>query len=98
MTMTIQCHGHNLEITDALKTMIEEKSVKLQRHFNDLTHMTVTLSIEGDLQIADGLLKVLNMIECQAVGESTDMYHSIDLMMNKLDKQLIKHKEKRDET
>ncbi len=98
MKMNIQCHGHNLEITDALKTIIEEKSLKLQRHFNDLTHMTVTLSIDHDQQIAEGILKVLSTIECQAAGKSTDMYHSIDLMMNKLDKQLIKHKEKRDET
>jgi putative sigma-54 modulation protein len=97
MTMTIECHGHNLELTDALKTLIKEKSDKLKRHFSNITQMTVTLSLEHDQHIAEGHVKEMNNFECHAVGESTDMYQSIDLMINKLDKQLIKYKEKRAE-
>lgn len=93
--MSIRYNGHNIDLTDSLKKLIEEKSAKLQKHFHEATNLTVTLSLEGNQHIAEGLVSVINKVECHAVGESDDMYQSIDLMINKLDKQLIKHKEKR---
>jgi len=89
----IQFSGQNIEITPALKIFVEEKSAKLQHHFNQISSMTVTLLVEKDQQTAEGAI-TYNAFSFHAKSVSTDMYHSIDEMINKLDSQLLKQKGK----
>lgn len=91
--MQINVNGHHVEITPALKEYVTEKLHKLEHHFNHITQIHVTLSVEKIRQKAEA---TVNMAGAQIYAEATneDMYTSIDKMIDKLNKQVVKHKEK----
>lgn len=91
--MQINFTGHNMEITPALRQFAEEKFDKLERHFDKITSINVVFHIEKLRQIAEATILV-HKAELHASAESDNLYTAIDLLMDKLDKQLIKHKEK----
>ena len=91
--MQITITGHQLEVTDALREYIENKFAKLERHFDKITSIRVTLSVEKVKQKIDATLLTAGG-DVNANAEHDDMYAAIDLLVDKLDRQLIKHKEK----
>ena len=91
--MQINLSGHHIEITDPLRDFVNSKFAKLERHFEQINNVQVTLTVEKLKQIAEAKLNV-NGGEIFANSEHEDMYAAIDLLMDKLDRQLIKHKEK----
>jgi len=91
--MQINFTGHRLEVTPALREFTTEKLDKLQRHFHFITSINVVFDIEKLSQIAEATIHVANR-ELHASAESEDMYAAIDILIDKLDRQLIKHKEK----
>lgn len=91
--MQITITGHQLEVTEALREYINNKFVKLERHFDKITSIRVTLSVEKVMQKIDATLLIAGG-EIIANAEHDDMYAAIDLLVDKLDRQLIKHKEK----
>jgi len=91
--MQINISGHHVELTSALKQYVNEKLSKLQRHFDHITTTDVTLSVEKLVQKAEASIHVAGA-DLFATCESNDMYTAIDLLTDKLDRQLIKHKEK----
>lgn len=91
--MQINLTGRHLEITEPLKEFVEEKFSKLERHFEQINNVYVVLSVEKIRQIAEATVHV-NGAEIFANSESEDMYAAIDLLIDKLDRQVIKHKEK----
>ena len=91
--MQINLSGHHIEITDPLRDFVNSKFAKLERHFEHINNVQVTLTVEKLNQIAEAKLNV-NGGEIFANSEHDDMYAAIDLLMDKLDRQLIKHKEK----
>jgi len=91
--MQINITGHRLDVTPALRAFTEEKFDKLERHFDQITAVKVVFDVEKLRQIAEATIMV-NKGELHASSESEDMYTSIDLLIDKLDRQLIKHKEK----
>lgn len=91
--MQINITGHRLDVTPALRAFTEEKFVKLERHFDHITAINVTFDIEKLRQIAEATILVAKG-ELHASSEAEDMYSAIDLLIDKLDRQLIKHKEK----
>jgi len=91
--MHINISGHHVELTSALKQYVNEKLSKLQRHFDHITTTDVTLSVEKLVQKAEASIHVAGA-DLFATCESNDMYAAIDLLTDKLDRQLIKHKEK----
>ena len=91
--MQINLSGHHIEITDPLRDFVNSKFAKLERHFEQINNVQVTLTVEKLNQIAGAKLNV-NGGEIFANSEHDDMYAAIDLLMDKLDRQLIKHKEK----
>jgi putative sigma-54 modulation protein len=91
--MHINITGHHLDITPALKTFTEEKFHKLERHFDQINNINVILGVEKVRQIAEATIFVAGG-ELHASSESEDMYAAIDVLIDKLDRQLIKHKEK----
>lgn len=91
--MQINFTGHNVEVTQALRSYTEDKLNKLERHFDKITSIHVVFDVEKLSQIVEASIMVAKG-ELHARSESEDMYASIDALIDKLDRQLIKHKEK----
>lgn len=91
--MEITFTGHKMEVTPALKNFTQEKFDKLERHFDKITAINVIFDVEKMRQIAEATILVAKG-ELHASSESSDMYTAIDELVSKLDRQLIKHKEK----
>jgi putative sigma-54 modulation protein len=91
--MQINVSGHHVEVTSALRDYVDEKFTRLQRHYDQITNADVTLTVEKLVQKAEASIHVSGA-NLFALSESEDMYAAIDLLTDKLDRQLIKHKEK----
>lgn len=91
--MQLNISGHHLEVTPALNDYVSNKFNRLQRHFDQITNSAVTLTVEKLVQKAEATVHVAGA-DLFAASESDDMYAAIDNLTDKLDRQLIKHKEK----
>lgn len=91
--MQIHITGHRMEVTPALKSFTEEKFDKLERHFDKITSINVIFDVDKLIQKAEATVLVTKA-EIFASSESDNMYAAIDSLIDKLDRQLIKHKEK----
>ncbi|WP_346993421.1 ribosome hibernation promoting factor [Alteromonas gracilis] len=91
--MQINLTGHHVEITDSLRNYVDTKFSKLERHFDHISNVHVILNVEKLNQKAEATVH-LSGAEVFASSENTDMYAAIDSMVDKLDLQVIKHKEK----
>ena len=91
--MQVNISGHQLEVTEPLREYIQEKLKKLERHFDKITNVQVTMEVEKLRQKVEATLHVTGAA-IAANAEHDDMYAAIDLLTDKLDRQLIKHKEK----
>lgn len=91
--MKINISGHHVEVTDALKNHVETKIARLENHSDQITSAQVTLTVEKNRQKAEAHLHVTGA-DLHANAESDDMYSAIDALADKLDRQLLKHKEK----
>lgn len=91
--MQLNLTGHHVDITDSMRNYVEEKFSRLTRHFDHVTNVHVILSVEKLQQKAEATMHLAgNDIFAEAVNE--DMYAAIDSLIDKLDRQVIKHKEK----
>ena len=91
--MQVKITGLHLEVTEALRDYVDEKLQRLERHFDRILDVQVILQVEKLKQKAEATLHVVGR-EVVANAEHEDMYAAIDLLADKLDRQLIKHKEK----
>lgn len=91
--MQINLAGHHVEITEALRENVNTKFAKLEKHFDHINNVYVVLTVEKNNQIAESTLH-LNGTELHARAENSDMYASIDALVSKLDKQVLKYKGK----
>lgn len=91
--MQINLSGHNVEITEALRDYVTNKFSKLERFFEHINNAHVVLTVEKTVQIAEATLHV-NAGELHASAEHETMYAAIDLLIDKLARQLTKHKDK----
>ncbi|MCY1204546.1 Ribosome hibernation promoting factor [compost metagenome] len=91
--MQVNISGHQLDVTDALRNYVVEKFDRLERHFDRITNVQVIMQVEKLKQKIEATLHVAGG-EVVANAEHEDMYAAIDLLTDKLDRQLIKHKEK----
>ncbi|MCX8030941.1 MAG: ribosome-associated translation inhibitor RaiA [Thermodesulfovibrionales bacterium] len=91
--MNIIVNGRHLEITPALKSYAEEKIGKFEKYISNIHEAIVTLSVEKYRHKAEVLLKV-NGYLIQAEGVTGEIYSSIDEVVEKLEKQVKKYKEK----
>lgn len=91
--MQINLTGHHIEITDSLRHYVNEKMGKLERHFDKVSNTHVILSLENVLHKAEATVHMSgNDIFADSIEE--DMYAAIDSLVDKLDRQVKKHKEK----
>ena len=91
--MQINLTGHHIEITDSLRSYVNEKMGKLERHFDKVSNTHVILSVEKDTQKAEATVHMSGN-DIFAEAHEPDMYASIDSLVDKLDRQVKKHKEK----
>ncbi len=91
--MQINITGHHIDVTDALRSYVSEKLEKIERHFDHVTNVHVVLTVEKQSQKAEANVHVSGA-DLFAQHESEDMYASIDGLVDKLDRQIVKHKEK----
>ncbi|QCU89608.1 ribosome hibernation-promoting factor, HPF/YfiA family [Thiomicrorhabdus sediminis] len=91
--MQINITGHHIDVTEALRSYVTEKLSKLSRHFDHVTNVHVILTVEKQSQKAEATVHVSGS-DLFAQHDSEDMYASIDGLVDKLDRQIIKHKEK----
>jgi putative sigma-54 modulation protein len=91
--MHVTVSGHHVEITPPLRDYVTSKVKRLERHFDHITNTQVTLTVEKLRHKAEASIH-LSGGEVFAQSESADMYSSIDTLVDKLDRQIIRHKEK----
>ena len=85
--------GKNIEVTPGLKAAVEDKIGKLEKYFNPDTEVHVTLSVEKDRQKIEVTIPMKGHI-IRAEQVSDDMYVSIDLVLEVIERQVNRHKKK----
>ena len=91
--MNLNLSGHHLEITPAIRDYITSKLNRITRHFDHVIDVNVILSVEKLKQKIEVNVHVRGrdiFVEC----DDADMYAAIDMLADKLDRQILKHKEK----
>lgn len=91
--MNLVISGKNIDITEGLRSAVEEKIGKLERYFNEDTDVHVTMSTEKNRQKIEVTIPMKGSI-IRAEETSTDMYVSIDLVEEVIERQLRKYKNK----
>ncbi|GHD61630.1 ribosome hibernation-promoting factor, HPF/YfiA family [Jeongeupia chitinilytica] len=92
--MNLNISGHHLEVTPAIRDYITSKLDRVARHFDAVIEVGVVLSVERLQQKIEATVHVPGKdIHVEAIDE--DMYAAIDALADKLDRQIVKHKEKR---
>jgi putative sigma-54 modulation protein len=91
--MQLNVTGHHVEVTPSLRTYVQTKLGRLERHFDHVTVINCVLTVEKVRHRAEA---TVNLAGGQLFADATedDMYASIDAMVDKLDRQVRKHKEK----
>lgn len=91
--MKFEIRGKHIEVTDALREYTTKRLSKLEKYLEDVKGIQVALSVEGDRHKVEVTIP-LNGIILRGEEVSDDMYSSIDMVEEKLEKQIEKHKTK----
>jgi putative sigma-54 modulation protein len=91
--MNLNITGHHLEVTPALREYVTSKLDRVVRHFDHVTATHVTLSVQKLRQKAEVTVHVRGK-DIHVESEHDDLYAAIDALADKLDRQVVKHKEK----
>jgi putative sigma-54 modulation protein len=91
--MNLNITGHHLEVTPAIREYVSSKLDRVVRHFDHVTATHVILSVEKLNQKAEVTLHVRGR-DIHVEAAEADLYAAIDAMVDKLDRQVVKHKEK----
>jgi len=89
--MNLTIHGNHIDVSPALREHVTTKLGRIERHFDQVIDATVQLTCEKLRQRAEITLRVRgNNIHVESVED--DMYAAIDMLVDKLDRQVIRHK------
>jgi len=91
--MQLSITGHHIDVTDSLRYYVTSKIERLERHYDHITNVHVVLSVEKLVQKAEATVHTTGA-ELFADAESEDLYAAIDALIDKLNRQIVKHKEK----
>ncbi|MBL8471326.1 MAG: ribosome-associated translation inhibitor RaiA [Rhodocyclaceae bacterium] len=94
--MNLSITGHHLEITPSIREYISSKLERVTRHFDHVTSASVVLEVEKLRQKAEVTLHVRGK-DINVKSDAEDLYAAIDLLIDKLDRQILKHKDKRND-
>ncbi|MCX7231336.1 MAG: ribosome-associated translation inhibitor RaiA [Burkholderiales bacterium] len=92
--MNLSISGHHLEVTPALREYVTVKLDKIRRHFDQVIDVNVLLSVDKLRQKAEIALHVRGK-DIFAESVDDDLYAAIDSLVDKLDRQVLKYKDKR---
>jgi len=92
--MRLSVTGHHVEVTPALRGYLEKKLERIVRHFDRLIDVHCVLTVEKLRQKAEATLHASGC-DIHADATEPDMYAAIDVLSDKLDRCVRKHKEKR---
>ena len=90
--MNLSIVGHHLEVTAAIRGHVVDKLERIKRHFDHVIDVHVTLSAAKVRQKAEVTLRVPGK-EIYCASEQSDLYAAIDLLVDKLDRQVLKYKD-----
>lgn len=91
--MNLNITGHHVDVTPAIREHVTGKIDRVIRHFDNVTSINVILSVEKLVQKAEVTLHVRGK-DLFVEAEDADLYAAIDAMTDKLDRQVIKYKQK----
>ncbi len=91
--MNLNLTGHHLEITPAIRAHVLSKLDKVKRHFDNVIDISVVLSVDKLSQKAEATLHVSGK-NLFADASDENLYVAIDALVDSLDRQVLKHKEK----
>lgn len=91
--MNISISGHHIDVTPAIRDYVHAKLDRVIRHFDHVTSVHVVLSVEKLNQKAEVTLHVKGK-DIHADCTDADLYAALDALADKLDRQVLKHKEK----
>lgn len=95
--MNLKITGLNFDVTEAIKSHVSSKLERINRHAANVISVAITLSVEKVNKKAEADLHLAGKdLHVEAVEE--DMYAAIDVLMDKLDRAVLKHKEKSTDT
>ena len=87
--------GHHIEVTPALRAYVTEKLQRISRHFDHVISIDVILKVENHSKFAEGKINAAGTGKALFAQESDDdMYAAIDGLIDKLDKQVRRHKDR----
>jgi putative sigma-54 modulation protein len=91
--MNLHLTGHHVQVTPAIRDYVQSKMERITHHFDHVIDINVIMSVEKLRQKAEATIHVRGRdIFCESTAE--DMYASIDTLIDKLDRAIIKYKEK----
>jgi putative sigma-54 modulation protein len=91
--MNLTISGHHLEVTPAIHDYVSDKLERVKRHFDHVINVNVIMQVEKLVHKVEATLHVKGH-DFNAHSEDGNMYAAIDLLADKLDRQIVKHKEK----
>ena len=96
--MNLKISGHHVELTPALREYVQNKLERIKRHFDNVIDITVTLAVDANTEKDKRQRAEINLHmrgkDLHVESEAQDMYAAIDLLMDKLDRQGLRHKDK----
>ncbi len=96
--MNLKISGHHVELTPALMEYVQNKLERIKRHFDNVIDITVTLAVDANTEKDKRQRAEINLHmrgkDLHVESEAQDMYAAIDLLMDKLDRQVLRHKDK----
>ena len=96
--MNLKISGHHLELTPPLKEYVQNKLERIKRHFDNVIDISVKLTVDSLTEKEKRQRAEINLHvrgkDFHVESEAQDMYAAIDLLMDKLDRQVLKHKDK----
>jgi len=91
--MNLNVSGHHVEVTPALRNYVQSKIERITRHFDHVIDAHVILTVEKLRQKAEATIHVRGKdLHCEC--EQEDLYAAIDLLADKLDRQVLRYKDK----
>lgn len=94
--MNLKISGHHLDLTPALREYVQNKLERVKRHFDNVIDVSVILSVDSLTEKEKRQRAEINLHlpgkDLHVESEAQDMYAAIDLLMDKLDRQVLKHK------
>ena len=91
--MNLKINGLNFDITEAIRNHVESKLARINRHADNLINVTVTLSVEKLQHKAEADVHLAGK-DLHVESVESEMYAAVENLMDKLDRAVLKHKEK----